>query len=136
MTQHVSGPFSVLNLEPPIYVDVIRKSSKDPDGSAEENFNPGRMLVKTNPIHHDLGSHLEDLDELSSSMTNSLDSESDPAYHPSAFPTPNSSLPGSNHSSCKLVDMVPKRTRRRVTNAAGNQRGQDDADQTGLPGFT
>jgi hypothetical protein len=134
MTQHVSGSFSVLNPEPPIYVDVIKKYSEDPDGSAEENFNLGRMLVKTIPICHDLGSHLEDPDKLSSSMTNFLDSESNPAYHPSASPTSSSSLSGSNHSSCKLVDMAPKRTCRRVTNVARTQSGQDNADHAGPSG--
>jgi hypothetical protein len=53
MTQHVSGSFGVLNLEPPIYVDVVRNSSNDPDGLTEENYNPGRMLVKADPVHHD-----------------------------------------------------------------------------------
>jgi hypothetical protein len=123
ITQHMGASSRVLNLEPPIYVEVTRKSSGNPDDSAGEDTNPGRMLVKTNPIRPDPRNHLEDPDELSSSMTNSLDSESDPAYHPSSSPTPSSSLLGSNRSSCKLVDMVPKRTRRRATNVIGARHG-------------
>jgi hypothetical protein len=131
VTQNVGASSRVLNPEPPIYVEVTRKSPGNPDDSAGEDTNPGRMLVKTNPIRPNAGNHPEDPDELSSSMTNSLDYESDPAYHPSSSPTLSSSLPGSNRSSCKLVDMVPKRTHRRATNVAGARHGQDDAEQAG-----
>jgi hypothetical protein len=110
------------------------KSSGSPDYSTGEDTNPDRMLVKTIPILPGPENQLEDPDELSSSMTNSLDFESDPAYHPSSSPTPSSSLPGSNRSSYKLVDMAPKRTRRRATNVAGARHGQDDAEQDGPSG--
>jgi hypothetical protein len=56
--QHVSGSFSILNPEHPIFIDVTRKSSEDPDDSAEENLLNGRVLVRSNPIRHDPGSHV------------------------------------------------------------------------------
>jgi hypothetical protein len=88
-----------------------------PDDSTGEPSNPDHMLVKTN---------MENLDELSSSMTNSLDSKSDPAYRPSLSPTLSFSLSGSNRSSYELVDMVPK--------IAWNRQGCNDADQAGPSG--
>jgi hypothetical protein len=116
ITQHVNAPSKVLNPEPPVYVEMIRKSLENPLDSAEMESNPGRKLMKNHLSHPDPKSCLKNSDELSSSMTNSLDS--DPAYHPSSSPTPRSSLLGSNHSRCALVDMAPKRTCRRVTKGA------------------
>jgi hypothetical protein len=89
------------------------------------------MLVKTNLACQELENRLTGPDELSSSMTNSLDSESDPAYQPSSSPTPSPLFPGSNCSSSKLVDLAPKRTHRRVTKVAAAKGGQDDAKQAG-----
>jgi hypothetical protein len=70
-------------------------------------------------------------------MTNSLESESDPAYLPSSSPTASSSLPRSNYSSCKLVDMAPKRSRQRATHAIAIRHGRDnpEADQAGPSGI-
>jgi hypothetical protein len=134
VTQHVNTPSKVLNPESPVYVEMIRKSLENPLDSAKTESNPGRRLIKTHLSLLDPGSHLKNLDELSSSMTNSLDSESDPAYQPSSSSTSNSPLSGSNRSSCALVDMAPKRTRHRVTKVAGNKGNQDDAEQAGPSG--
>jgi hypothetical protein len=76
-------------------------------------------------VRNDPGSISEDPEDMSSSMANSLDSESDLAYCPSRSPTPSSSLPGSNHSSCKLVDMVPKRSHPQPVIPADQERDTD-----------
>jgi hypothetical protein len=120
----VIGSFRVLNPKFPVYVDIVRRSLEESYEIAEENSNLGRLLVKDSLVCLDPGTPLEDPAGLSSSMTNSLDSESDPAYCPSLSPTPSSSPPGSNRSSCDLVDMAPKRTRQVC----------DDADQAGPSG--
>jgi hypothetical protein len=99
------------------------------------------MLIKTNPVPNNPESVSEDPGDLSSSMTNYLDSESDHAYCPSRSLIPSSPLRGSNRSSCKLVDMAPKRSRKRPVsevptyqgwdadaNAGPSQAGPSDAD--------
>jgi hypothetical protein len=76
VTQHVNAPSKVLNPKSPVYVEMIRKSLENPLDSAETKSNPDRRLIKSHLSFPDPGSHMKNLDELSSSMTNSLDSES------------------------------------------------------------
>jgi hypothetical protein len=118
--QPVNDLSRVLNPEPPVYVKMIRKSPENSLDSAEMEYNPGCKLMKKQLSHPDPGSIPKNSDELSSSMTNSLDFESDPAYHPCSSPSPSSFLLGSNCSSCDLVDMAPKRSCCRVTKGASN----------------
>ena len=103
----MNAPSKVLNPESPVYVEMIRKSLESPLDSAETESNLGHRLIKNHISLPDPGGYLKNTDELSSSITNSLDSESDPAYQPSSSLTLSPPFPGSNCSSSNLVDMAP-----------------------------